>query len=89
MRNSASLLCFMTQPPPALVNDESQIKQAGCVLPGQRTTVLQKQFSPPQAFSSFSATGGDLNDILGNVGAIQMEIDATAVAQEGWDMRMD
>lgn len=42
-----------------------------------------------QAFSSFSPTGGSLDSILDSVGAIQMWIDATAVPQEGWDMRLD
>lgn len=42
-----------------------------------------------QAFSGFSATGDSLDNILDSVGAIQMWIDATAEAQEGWDMRLD
>ena len=39
--------------------------------------------------SSFTAFGGSLANIFSSVGAIQMTIDATAVAQEGWDARFD
>ena len=40
-------------------------------------------------FASLAPTGGTLVDILDSVGAVQMIIDATALAQEGWDMRID
>ncbi len=43
-----------------------------------------------KAFSDFIAFGSSsLGAIFGNVGAIAMTIDARAVAQEGWDMRLD
>lgn len=41
------------------------------------------------ALSLFTATGAALADILDSVGAMQFTIDATASAQEGWDMRVD
>jgi hypothetical protein len=37
----------------------------------------------------FTAAGGTLAGIFGNVGAIQMEIDARGVEQEAWDVRFD
>ena len=39
--------------------------------------------------ANFTAVGDSLSNILASVGAIQLEIDATAVAQQGWDMRID
>jgi hypothetical protein len=41
------------------------------------------------SFGSFAATGASLEDIFSSVGAVQLEVDATAIAQEGWDMRLD
>lgn len=62
--------------------------QATIVAPGGvasgSSVLLTKAFSDFIAFGSSS-----LDAIFGNVGAIAMVIDARAVAQEGWDMRLD
>lgn len=54
----------------------------GGILSGSNVSLTQE-------FSNFTANGASLTEILDSVGAIQMEIDATASAQEGWDMRLD
>jgi hypothetical protein len=54
-------------------------------IPAASSVTLSKTFLS----SDFTATGGTLASIFANVGAIQMEIDARAVAQEGWDARFD
>jgi len=56
-------------------------------VPAGSSLLLTRNFTMAD-FSVFG-TGATLTSILGNVGAIQMEIDATAVAQEGWDSRYD
>jgi hypothetical protein len=47
-------------------------------------TLLSKDF-----LTDFSATNGNIYDILSHVGAIQMEVDARDQAQESWDLRFD
>ena len=39
-------------------------------------------------FSTMSASSGSVNSILSNAGAIQLEIDASAPAQESWDINL-
>ena len=40
-------------------------------------------------FSEFDFEAESITDVLKRVGAIQMEIDATAVGQQGWDLQLD
>jgi hypothetical protein len=54
-------------------------------IPAGSSVMLSRNFN----LTDFTATGGTLANILDSVGAIQMEIDARATAQEGWDMRID
>lgn len=61
--------------------------KATLVVPGGVPSNSSVLLSMP--LSSFVATGGTLANIFDSVGAIQMVIDATAVAQEGWDARFD
>lgn len=39
-------------------------------------------------FGSMSASAGTVNGILANAGAIQLEVDASAAAQESWDINL-
>jgi hypothetical protein len=55
-------------------------------IPAGSNVLLSKTFLNPL---DFTAAGGTLAGIFGNVGAIQMEIDARGVEQEAWDVRFD
>lgn len=55
------------------------------LIPSGSNVILTRSLSTPD----FTAVGGTLASILGNVGAIQMTVDARAGTQEGWDSRYD
>ena len=42
-----------------------------------------------RSFLDFDFEAESITDVLKRVGAIQMEIDATGVAQQGWDLQLD
>jgi hypothetical protein len=68
----------------------SNYAQTTFALPGGVPTGSSNIQTKRMDLSDFNLFGtAALGDVFTNAGAIVMEINATAVAQEGWDMRID